>query len=216
MKMPEKLAILVPDGAYPLILGALLGRRRASLNLRQVGFVFIKDAFRDSSHEAVELLRPYLRECSHVLLVRDLRGSGWEDRGVDTLETHLLNQLHANGWKKGRSAALVVEPEVEAWLRFDSTHLQNLIRERARRKQAEADLLFTTTVQEAVASNGGLNALGKPLHPKEVLQAVLQTFGVQRSNSLYEKLADAESLKGCKVPSFQRLVTALQTWFPKS
>jgi hypothetical protein len=214
--MPEKLAILVPDGSYPLILGALLSRRRASLRLRPVAHEIIKDAFHDSSQEVVTLLRPYLRSCSHVLLVRDLHGSGAELKGAAILEEELLAELHANGWTRGRAATLVVDPEVEAWLRFDSIHLHNLVRERARRRQGEADLLFAQVVNGAIHANGGLNDLGKPRQPKEVLESVLETFGVQRSNALYENLAEREGLRGCRVASFNRLVDTLQGWFPET
>jgi hypothetical protein len=214
--MAEKLAILVPDGAYPLILEALLTMRRKSLGLREVSHVIIKDAFRDSSHEVVALLRPYLRECSHVLLLRDLEGSGVEHRGAAALEAELLDDLHANGWLPGRAAALVVEPEVEAWLRFDSIHLQHLVRERARRRRDEAELLFSQVAQTAIAATGGANAFGKPNRPKEALEAVFEEFGVQRSNAIYGRLAEQEGLRGCKVDSFQRLVVTLQQWFPAS
>ncbi len=142
--------------------------------------------------------------------------SGWEDRGAKALEDHLLAQLHANGWPEGRACVLVVEPEIEAWLRFDSVHLQKLVRERARRRQAEAELLFSIETAKAIAALGGANELGKPRQPKEVLARVLEVFGVQRSNSLYQKLAADEGLKHCKVESFQRLVRVLRGWFPAS
>ncbi|MCB1127173.1 MAG: hypothetical protein KDM81_11785 [Verrucomicrobiae bacterium] len=214
--MKEKLAILVPDGAYPLILDALLTKRRESLGLRPVLREIVKDTFHDSSREVVALLRPYLRECSHVLLLRDLEGSGAEERGATALERELLAELVANGWHGDRAAVLVVEPEVEAWLRFDSVHLGDLIRERARRRQGEAELLFPQVVAEAIESNGGMNEIGKPRRPKETLEAVLELFGVRRSNAIYGRLAEREGLRGCKVRSFQRLVATLQEWFAAS
>lgn len=212
--MAEKLAILVPDGAYPLILEALLTRRRESLGIRPVDFRIIKDALYDSSGEAIELLRPFRGECSHALLVRDLHGSGSEAEGATALEAELLQSLYASGWPKDTSAVLVVDPEVEAWLRFESVHLQNLIRERARRRQAEVDLLFRQVLEEAIRANGGENEIGKPRRPKEVLEQMLEHFGVQRSNALYGRLAEVEGLKNCKVPSLQRLVSILRSWFP--
>lgn len=212
--MAEKLVILVPDDAYRRILEVLLTERRESLGIRPMELRIIKDALHDSSGEAVELLRPFRGECSHALLVRDLQGSGSEAQGAAALEAELLQSLHASGWPKDTSAVLVVDPEVEAWLRFESVHLQNLIRERARRQQAEADLLFQQVLQVAVKANGGTNEIGKPCRPKEVLEQVLEHFGVQRSNSLYQRLAKVEGLKNCKVPSFQRLVSILRSWFP--
>lgn len=212
--MAEKLAILVPDEAYRRILEVLLTERRESLGIRPVAFRIIKDALHDSSGEAVELLRPFRDECSHALLLRDLHGSGSEAKGAADLEAELLQSLHTSGWPQDTSAVLVVDPEVEAWLRFESVHLQNLIRERARRHRAEVDLLYRQVLQEAIRANGGENEIGKPRRPKEVLEQVLEHFGVQRSNALYGRLAEVEGLKNCKVPSFQRLVSILQSWFP--
>ncbi|MBE7504076.1 MAG: hypothetical protein HS113_28070 [Verrucomicrobiales bacterium] len=79
MQTAPKLAILVPDGAYPLILAKLLTVRRQSLAIAAVAFEIIKDVFHDSSPEVITMLRPYLRTCTHVLVFRDLHGSGWED-----------------------------------------------------------------------------------------------------------------------------------------
>lgn len=214
MSAPEKLAILVPDGAYPLVLRALLTERRASLRIREVPHEIIKDAFRDSSREGAALLRPFLRTCSHALMIRDLEGSGWEKRGAAALEQDLLEGMRANGWPAGRAAVIVVDPEIEAWLRFDSPHLHQIVRDRARRRGRESDLLLAVKIDEAVAARGGLNDLGKPARPKEVLESILAHFGIQRGNAIYESLAKSESLKGCKVASFQRVIALFQAWFP--
>jgi hypothetical protein len=209
-----KLAILVPDGAYPQVLGAFLETRRPSLGIGPVDYEFIPDVLRDSSANAIELLRPFLRSCTHALVIRDLHGSGWEDRGLEALERMLVAGLLDSGWAEGRAAAIVVEPEIEAWLRFDSTHLRELIRERARRNRDSTALFFQTEINAAIDQNGGLNPLGKPANPKEVFEHLLETFGVQRSNAIYGKLAGSESLRGCVVPSFNRLLHLLQGWFP--
>ena len=212
MSTPNKIAILVPDGAYPLVLGEILKRNR-SLGIRVVAHDFIKDALRDSSPESAELLRPSQRECTHALIVRDLHGSGWETKGAAALEEHLRSQLQDSGWPPERSDALVVDPEIEAWLRFDSAHFQDMLRDRARRRRDE-DLLLKPVIEEIIASQGGFNQWGKPLNPKESFEEALRTFGIQRSNALYQHLASRESLKNCVIPSFNQLVSILQNWFP--
>jgi hypothetical protein len=216
MKPQAKLVILVPDGAYPLVLGTFLTRRRPSLRIAEIPFEVCKDALHDSSTDVAALLRPFLKTCTHALVVRDLHGSGWEDRGPGELEAHLSSQLNRNGWSPDQSAALVVEPEIEAWLRFDSPHLRNLIRERARRRVADAELLFPEVAKEALARSGGVDSWGKPAQPKEAFEGLLLQFGIQRSNALYGRLAEVESLDRCRVPSFRRLVRTLRTWFPLS
>ncbi|WP_265595259.1 hypothetical protein [Verrucomicrobium sp. BvORR106] len=214
INMEAKIAILVPDGAYPLVIEKILRERRASLRLRAVDYEIVKDAFRDSSKEVVDLLRPYQRSCSHVLLVRDFHGSGWEDRGKANLEKYLHNELIESGWEEAKSCVLIVDPEIEAWIRFESTHLQALVRERARKCKDRVDLFFPSAVESAIDSFGGRNELGKPKHPKEALETLLKEFGIQRSNSIYERLVEKESLHGCKVESFLQFIQTLQRWFP--
>lgn len=215
MSATDKLAILVPDGAYPLVLSAFLRSRKQSLGLRRVEFEIIKDAFRDSSREAVELLRPFQRLCSHALIIRDLHGSGCEDEGIDNLEARLKQEMTTSGWGGGHCEAVVVDPEIEAWLRFDSSHFHQLIRQRARRKIEWEDLLLQPLIDDLITKSGGLNTHRKPVNPKESFEEILRHFGIQRSNALYGYLATVESLKGCAVSSFNRLSDILRTWFPE-
>lgn len=214
MSTSDKLAILVPDGAYPLVLSSFLLSRTHSLGLRRVEIEIVKDAFRDSSREAVELLRPFQRTCSHALIIRDLHGSGWEDKGADVLEMELRDQMLVSGWTIEQCAAVVVEPEIEAWLRFDSSHFHQLIRNRARKRVEWDQLLLQPLINELITKRGGTNEQGKPMNPKEAFEDLLSTFGIQRSNALYGHLASVESLKGCSVPSFNRLIEILCVWFP--
>lgn len=213
MSAAEQLVVLVPDGAYPLVLSAFLDQRRASLGLRRVAYKIVKDMFRDSSREAVELLRPYQRLCSHALIIRDLHGSGWENKGAAALEEVIKQEMVVKGWNTERCDAIVVEPEIEAWLRFDSTHLHQLIRDRARRKIEWEDLLIQPLIDDLIEKQGGKNSHGKPKQPKEAFEEILRAFGIQRSNALYGHLASVESLKGCAVPSFNRLNQTLCSWF---
>ena len=216
MSASEPLVVLVPDGAYPLVLSAFLDQRRPSIGIRKVSYKIVKDMFRDSSREAIELLRPYQRLYSHALVIRDLDGSGWETKGSVELEASLKEQMLASGWGFGNCEAVVVDPEVEAWLRFDSPHLHRLIRERVRRKIEWEDLLLQPLIDECITNEGGMNEYGKPLKPKETFEEVLRHFGIQRSNALYGNLAAKESLKGCSIPSFNRLIEILREWFPET
>lgn len=210
----ERLVILVPDGAYPEVLRALLEQRRESLGIRPVPFDVVKDAFRDSSPDSAPLLRPFLGQCSHALVLRDLHGSGAEERGTEALEHEIEDELISNGWPRDTVSAIVVAPEIEAWLRFGSSHMADLVRTRARRSKDRADLFFPETLDQAIAGTGGKSEIGKPINPKEAFEAVLREFGIRRSNALYGVLAAKESLANCLVPSFQKLASRLQTWFP--
>lgn len=216
MSATEQLVVLVPDGAYPLVLSAIIDQRRPSLKIRKVSYKIVKDMFRDSSREAVELLRPFQRQCSYALVIRDLHGSGWEAKGAAELESSLKEEMLASGWESGKCEAVVVDPEIEAWLRFDSPHLHRLIRERARRRIEWDDLLIQPLIDDFISKQGGKNEHGKSLNPKETFEEVLRYFGISRSNALYGHLAALESLKGCSVPSFNRVVGILRGWFPEA
>lgn len=215
MMNKDRLCMLVPDGAYERVLPVLLRDRRESLGIAQVDFIPpIKDPNRDSSYEAASLIRPYLGSCTHFLMVRDLHGSGWEAKGADALKEKLTRDLHAIGCPPERSKVIIVEPEIEIWLRIGSTHVKQLVRQRARAHGTEVDMLFDELVQEKLLANGGINTLGKPIDPKKVFEEVLKHYRIIRSNVLYEELAKTESLRHCRVPSFLDLVNTLQTWFP--
>lgn len=213
--MATRLCMLVPDGAYELVLPALLKERADSLGIRRVDHAPpIKDPFKDSSYEAVSLIKPFLRSCTHFLVVRDLHGSGWEGQGSEALQAKIRCDLLKNGCPESRTKVIIVEPEIEIWLRIGSTHMKQLVRQRARANGAEVDTLFDQVVQDKINAFGGFNNSGKPNDPKTVFEEVLKHFRIIRSNVLYEELAKKESMRRCQVSSFLDLVATLQTWFP--
>jgi hypothetical protein len=209
----EDLIVVTPDGAYPLVLEEFLARH-ASLGIRPVSRRIIKDPLRDSSGELPELLRPYLGKMRKALAIRDLEGSGWEGRGAAELEEHLTRRMIANGWPDDDCAAIVVQPEVEAWLRFPSAHLDQLVAERARRNRDWTSVQRSDALESLVAQFGGRDDAGKPRHPKEIFEGFLHQFGMPRSNALYQRLAQRESLASCITASFLRLRDVLRLWFP--
>jgi hypothetical protein len=55
---------------------------------------------------------------------------------------------------------------------------------------------------------------GKPLRPKEAMEALVPVHRLPRSSALYEKITDRISLRRCVDPAFLRLREALTGWFP--
>ena len=55
---------------------------------------------------------------------------------------------------------------------------------------------------------------GKPLRPKEALEAMVPVHRQPRSSALYEKVTNRISLQNCRDPAFLRLNQQLQAWFP--
>lgn len=211
---PQDLVVLVADGAIQQVVQTLLKTRQESLGIRSVGYEVVRDALHDSGSEskAVDLLRGYCRSHQYALLIRDLEGSGWEDEGAASMEQNFTSSLEDNGWS-GRAATIVLEPEIEAWLRFDSSAFTGLIKGQARKRREDGDAEIKATAARHAERNGGVNEIEKPVRPKEVFESVLADYGVIRSNSLYGHLAERESLKACQVPSFVRLKSQLATWF---
>jgi hypothetical protein len=209
----KDLVVVVADGALQEILKTLIGERRASLGLRPITFDVTKDPLHDSSSpaNAVSILRGCLRTHQRALILRDLEGSGWERQGAKVLEHELEKALMANGWKEDAAAAIVLDPEVEIWLRFDSAHIETLLRDRTR-KPLPPGWNYATLKAGIVAGYGGEHN-GKPIRPKEVFEALLASQRIPRSNALYHVLAKKESLVGCQVPSFLKLRTILHQWF---
>ena len=212
--METDLAILCPDGAWPQALGAILSRSQ-SLGIRPVSVKFIPDPLRDSSPQAVELLRPFLTSAGRALVVRDFAGSGWESRGVAELAGALRTELERNGWVPERVAVLIAEPEIESWLRLASAHLHSLLQDRARRNREDIPG-WNGKLEEALRIHGGLDANGKAVAPKEVFRYLLRHYGIPPSNALFEYLGNRESLSGCVVPSFVRFLEIMRRWFPKA
>jgi hypothetical protein len=208
----KDLVILSPDGAYKVLLPALLKRNQA-LKIRQISVEVISDPYHDSSGQIVELLRPFLKSHARALVVRDVEGSGQEAYGATVIEGELRKSLLLNGWNGDNSDALALEPEIESWLRLDSAHLENLIKQRARKNQ-NLVANWKSEVARAATRHGGWISPGKPLRPKEVYHESLRYYGISPSNALLGVLAEKETLVGCQVQSFNRFLDTMRKWFP--
>ncbi len=218
MPQENELVVLGADADIVAVAETLLFVRHKSLGIRELTrekVALIKDAYHDSStaQHVAELLQTYSTTHKHALVIRDFEGSGYEGEGIPALEKDIKDSLLLKGWNSDRIEVVVIEPEVEAWLRFDSAHLEELVR---KEKKANHDLLsnaFQKKVSEVIDQEGGILPNSKPARPKEVFEAVLAAYKVPNSASVFRKLAAKESLKGCTVPSFVKLVATLANWF---
>jgi len=215
MAWEKDLVVVAADEDVLAIIKTIVMTRRESLRLRQIAADetdFRKDVLHDSSPPIVmaTLLRPYLRTHHRAMVVRDLEGSGYTCAAA--LENDIRQAVEQNGWEKERVEVIVIEPEVEAWLRFHSAHLLRLVRKNKRLRSGPLPN-FKQKLAASIEKHGG-ETDGKPKRPKEVFEDVLDVYHIPRSASLYKQLADSESLKDCAVPSFCKLVAALQEWFP--
>ncbi len=195
------LVVVVPDKNIEFTIRAGLARPKA-LGIRAVTVHAIVDPGRDGGvrTRGAQLLRLEKRRFTHAMLIFDHEGSGAEYSAEDT--EHLIDRELADTWGE-HAKAIVIDPEVDAWMWGADTHLQ-----------AVAGWQSALTVREWLAIQGHqLNAAGKPVRPKEALEAAFRHSGVRRSSANYANIVSRLSLNKCKDASFLRLRATLQTWF---
>jgi hypothetical protein len=212
MEGTAKLVVVVADKAYEAVLNEVFARH-SEAGFQPIQPKIVPDPFHDSSGKLTELLRPFLREYSHALVLRDLAGSGYEEKGARELEKHLENQMHANGWLHKKCAAVVTEPEIEEWLRLPSPSLLKLLEARAKQHRDRVTL-FKHVLNELLNTHGGRDGRGKACKPKEVFEGLVRHYGIPPANALRGFLAKREPLDGCLSNSFNRLLQFLRSWFP--
>jgi hypothetical protein len=207
-----RLVAIVADKAYEAVLNEVFARSREA-GFRPIQFTIKADPFHDSSRQLTDLLRPFLREYSHALVLRDLHGSGFEDKGARKLEEHLETQMRAIGWLHKKCAAVVTEPEIEEWLRLPSPSLLELLQARARQHRDRVRL-FQRVLDDLLNTHGGRDGRGKAHAPKEVFEGLVRHYGIPPANALRGFLAKREPFNGCLSDSFHRLLRFLRSWFP--
>jgi len=218
MTWEKDLIVLGADADVLALMRSLILKRSQDLGIRPLTAEkaeFLKDVLHDSSppDAVASLLRGFLRTHQRALVIRDLEGSGYEERGATELENAITDELSRNGWSGGRAEAIVIEPEIERWLRFDSPLFAQAIREASRRPAAWRLDEFREKQGEMIAATGG-EENQKPVRPKEVFEQILRAYRIPRSAKLYGQIAEEESVNGCTVKSFCKMVATLQKWFP--
>ncbi len=200
----KDLIILVADLDAENALLGLLGRHQ-SLRTRPITYDIRRHPGRDSGcrTEGCDFLRTFCRQYRHAIWLFDHEGSGREQQAAPTVEKDLSDQLSINGWGD-RASCIVIVPELEAWVWSESSAVDEVLG-----WTRLADLRGWLRDEKWLA-DGEV----KPSRPKEALLAALKEVGKKSTASLFRKLAEKVSFQNCQDHSFNRLVTALQTWFP--
>jgi len=217
MSWEKDLVVLGADDDLLAVVRTVVVERTASLGIKPPNIAladFVKDVWHDSSPaaNAVTLLRKFQKTHHRAFVIRDLEGSGCETDGAASLEETISQALVRSGWERERICVIVIEPELEIWLRFESQHLERMLQTKSKDQKSCSQINFAKRLAEIVGRNGGM-VEGKPSRPKEVLEGLLRTYRVPWSSSLFEHLAQKESLKTCVTPSFNRLLSVLRDWF---
>ena len=200
------LVVVVADKDMEFAVRGILSRQQA-LNIRPVS----TDIFTHPEHDPGCYLRSHtfvgsmVRKYSKAIVLFDRDGCGAEERTREQLETDVETRLENSGWK-GRSRAVVLDPELEVWVWSDSPHVERILGWRNRSSQLQNWLIEGHLWQEGAA---------KPRAPKEAMEAVLRMTKLPRSASRYRQLAEAVSFDRCTDAAFLKLKNTLQTWFPQ-
>ena len=149
-----------------------------------------------------EILRSSIRLFRYALVVFDREGCGSRENR-ETLELATERRLGQNGWNY-RCAAVVVDPELEAWVWSESPHVCTVLG-----WSLTPDELRATLEQ----ANYLIRSHAKPHRPKDALDHILRLSQKRHSSALFLELAQRVSFEQCKDPSFLKLKATLRNWF---
>ena len=157
-------------------------------------------------YEGAEYLRAQQSEAAHALVILDHEWAGVPAHSGPELEDLLegqLAQVGIDGWAR----AVVIEPELEAWVFSGSTHVVGALGWTDR----------SPGLRGALASQGlWPDDCRKPPDPKAAMEWALKQVRVPRSSSIYGELASKVSTTNCTDRAFVRFRQTLQEWFPAS
>jgi hypothetical protein len=207
---PRDLIVLTADKNTQFAIEGILSRY-ASLGIRPVDCVdgdYVVHSDRDPGvlRDAAEILRRRTGAYGHALVVMDREGSGRESEPRESIEETIESKLRAGGWD-GRAGAVVIDPELEAWVWCDSPYVEEILGWRGRKPN-----LTDWLAQKGFA----VPPSRKPSPPKDAFEAALREAKRPRSSALYRELAEKVGLKRCGDPAFLKLRGLLQKWFPAS
>lgn len=149
-----------------------------------------------------ELLRSQLSLADRALVVFDREGCGSQQER-ERLEDEVETRLAQNGWN-GRSAAIAIDPELEAWAWGGYGSVARVLHwpggGEALRQWLEAKDYLRP-------------GWAKPSRPKEALRHALHHLRVPRSPSLFSELATEFDLQACTDAAFVKFRGVLAEWF---
>lgn len=201
----KDLIIPASDKDLEFALRGLLARPQA-LGIRPID----ADIFVDPLHDpacalrGVPLISGFANQYRYGLLMFDHEGSGRETTSPQELADRLNAEFARSAWG-ARARAIVLVPELEAWIWSDSPHVDDAAGWKNRNPGLRPWLI----------DRGWLcTGKTKPVRPKEAFEAALREARTPRSASLYERIARTVSLRRCRDSSFRELRTTLTNWFP--
>jgi hypothetical protein len=137
--------------------------------------------------ESHSFLRPQGQRYRYAITICDREGCGREAFPREQLETIIEQQLHANGWTN-RAVAIVIDPELEAWIWGDWTVLASSIRWTG----SGAGLKKFLIQQQLLRLDQD-----KPPRPKEALQRAMKHVQIRFTSAVHQSMARHAAFARC-------------------
>lgn len=203
--MRKDLVALVADNDMAFVLRGLFSRPEA-LGIRSIKADIQIHPQHDSACavRGVSALSKLSQLYDYGLLMFDYEGSGQEQLSREELQRSVNEDFARSSWG-GRARAIVIEPELEAWVWSDSPHVDTIAGWGGRRPPLRSWMLERGWLREGQF---------KPDRPKEAFRAALHVTGRSRSASLYQQLAERVSLRRCRDEAFGEFKDIMRGWFP--
>lgn len=204
--MSKDLVVLVADIDMHNVLEELFNSRIESLNIREIEVHIIPYSQHDSgcASHGVQALSRFAQRYEYGLLMFDHEGSGRENLSREELQNAINEDFTRSPWGD-RARAIVIEPELEAWVWSDSPHVDEIAGWKGRRPKLRDWLVERGWLREGQF---------KPDRPKEAFLAALQEAGKPRTRLLYQQLAKEVSLRRCRDAAFGEFKDIMRGWFP--
>lgn len=201
------LLVLVADKDMEMVIKGIFERPEA-IGIRGLTY----DIYSHSRHDpgcrlgSHEFLRPFSSSYRYAIVIFDRDGSGKESKLREDIEKEVEKLLEVNGWNNERAKVIVLDPELESWVWSDSPHVKDILGWKNDPNRPKLGKWL---------NNQGFLEKDKTTisRPKEALEAVRKYTKKPKSPALFYKLAQKVSLKNCNDPSFEKLKSALQSWF---
>ena len=194
--------LLVADKNMQFALQGALSRPEA-LGIRPISHEFRSHPGRDGGIRASgsRVLAGERNRFQHALMLLDFEGCGTQLLDPIALEQELDRQIRVTWNDDGKT--IVISPEVDIWLWGSDNALREVFQ-----------WPLQAGVRDFLQSKGfEFSADGKPVRPKEALEAMVPVHRQARSSALYEKVTNKISLRNCRDPAFLRLREQLRIWF---
>ena len=200
----KDLFVLVADEDMRQTLMALLQRHKG-LHIPPIAFEVERHLRRDAGcrTDAARRLGPLSDQYRKAIVVLDKHGCGREDVAREAIQQEIEQGLAASGWAD-RARAVVIEPELEAWVWASSNNVTKVLGWPKGYDDLKAWLMRRDLWLEEET---------KPSDPKAALKAVLRNTKRAHSASLFGELAKGTTWRYCQCPAFAELKHHLQRWF---